>query len=189
MDLVGPLPPSKGYSYLLTVIDRTTRWPEAYPLEDITAASCARAFICGWVARFGVPLAITSDRGRQFTSSLWAAMATALGSRTHQTTAYHPEANGLLERFHRSLKAALRARLCNNNWIDELPWVLLGLRAAPKEGLQSSSPAELVYGDALLLPGEFAANGGAPIFPPTPNLPPQPTVHHRKPDSPTPLSL
>ena len=53
--IVGPLPTSRGYTYLLTILDRTTRWPEAVPLQDITAASCARAFMTGWVARFGVP--------------------------------------------------------------------------------------------------------------------------------------
>ena len=66
VDIVGPLPTSRGYTYLLTILDRTTRWPEAVPLQDITAASCARAFMTGWVARFGVPLQMTSDRGRQF---------------------------------------------------------------------------------------------------------------------------
>ena len=58
------------------------------------------------------------------------------------STAYHPQANGLVERFHRTMKAALKARLTGPNWFDELPWVLLGLRTAPKDDLQSSS-AEL----------------------------------------------
>ena len=68
------------------------------------------------------------------------------------------------ERFHRSLKASLRARLHDGNWIDELPWVLLGLRTATKEDLQTS-PAEMVFGDSPLLPGEFASSGKTPFFP------------------------
>lgn len=72
----------------------------------------------------------------------------------HRTTAYHPQANGLCERFHRSLKAALRASLKDCGWVDRLPWVMLGLRSAPKEDLQASS-AELVYGQPLRVPGEF----------------------------------
>ena len=187
VDLVGPLPPSGGCTYLLTVIDRTTRWPEAFPIADITAATCARAFLHGWVAHFGTPLLITSDRGRQFTSALWTAMANALGTQVHQTTAYHPQANGMVERFHRTLKAALRARLCGTNWIDQLPWVLLGLRTAPKEDLKAS-PAELVFGDNLLLPGEFAVNGNAPVFPPLPNASTQPPAHHNKASAPTSLN-
>ena len=120
VDIVGPLPTSRRYTYLLTILDRTTRWPEAVPLQDITAASCARAFMTGWVARFGVPLQMTSDRGRQFISSLWSEMARSLGTQLHRTTSYHPQANGMVERFHRSLKASLRARLHDGNWIDEL---------------------------------------------------------------------
>ena len=62
MDLVGPLPLSRGYQYLCTVIDRTTRWPEAIPLTSITAADCAKALFTGWIARFGVPSVITSGQ-------------------------------------------------------------------------------------------------------------------------------
>ena len=118
----------------------------------------------GWVARFGVPLQMTSDRGRQFISSLWSEMARSLGTQLHRTTSYHPQANGMVERFHRSLNASLRARLHDGNWIDELPWVLLGFRTATKEDLQTS-PAEMVFGDSPLLPGEFASSGKTPFFP------------------------
>jgi len=77
-----------------------------------------------------------------------------LGVKLHRTTAYHPQTNGLCECFHRSMKAALRAGLTDGNWVDKLPWVMLGLRCAPKEDLQSSL-AELVYGQTLRVPGEF----------------------------------
>jgi hypothetical protein len=71
VNLVAPLPPSRGHTYLFTIIDRTSRWPEAIPLSSITAADCARALFAGWVSRFGAPATITSDRGAQFTSTLW----------------------------------------------------------------------------------------------------------------------
>ena len=70
IDIVGPLPSSQGYSYLLTMIDRTTRWSEAVPLSSISTKSCVRAFISTWVSRFRVPSTLTSDRGAQFTSSI-----------------------------------------------------------------------------------------------------------------------
>ncbi len=154
VDLVGPLPISQGFTHLLTVVDRFTRWPEAIPLSDTSSKSCARALVANWVARFGIPLDLTSDRGVQFTSQLWSDMSELLGIKLHRTTAYHPQANGLVERFHRHLKSALRARLNGPNWIDELPWILLGIRTAPKEDLETSS-AELVYGAPLTVPGDF----------------------------------
>uniref|UniRef100_A0A669EDT9 Gypsy retrotransposon integrase-like protein 1 n=1 Tax=Oreochromis niloticus TaxID=8128 RepID=A0A669EDT9_ORENI len=165
VDLVGPLPQSQGFTHLLTVVDRTTRWPEAVPLASTTAAAVARAFLSTWVSRFGPPADITSDRGPQFVSELWSAMADGLGVKVHRTTAYHPQANGMCERFHRSLKAAFRASLTDGNWVDRLPWVLLGLRCAVKEDL-GVSPAELVLGQPLRVPGEFL-----PESPPRASLP------------------
>ncbi len=160
VDLVGPLPPSQGYTHLFTMVDRFTRWPDAIPLKDTSAISIARAFLFHWLARFGLPADISSDRGAQFTSELWAAIAQLYGSKLHTTTSYHPQANGLVERFHRHFKSALRARLNGPNWMDELPWILLGIRTAPKDDLKSSS-AEMVYGTPLTVPGDFLRAPGA----------------------------
>ena len=140
------------------MVDRFTRWPEAVPIRNIETKTVARTFIQNWVARFGVPLSMTSDRGTQFTSELWSAMCNLLGTELHPTTAYHPQANGLVERSHRDLKASLKCRLNGANWLDELPWVLLGIRTAPKEDLGSST-AELVYGSPLTVPGDFVPDG------------------------------
>ena len=160
VDIVGPLPQSQGYTYLFTVVDRFTRWPEAIPLTDISTTSVARALVSQWIARFGIPAEMSSDRGSQFTSDLWRELARLLGVKHSRTTAYHPQANGIVERFHRHMKASLRTRLTGPNWVDELPWVLLGIRTAPKEDLGTSS-AELVYGEPLTVPGDFipSANG------------------------------
>ena len=154
VDLVGPLPPSNGFTYLLTIVDRFSRWPEAIPLNDTTTTTCAQALISQWISRFGVPLDMTSDRGSQFTSQLWTSIAQLLGIQLHHTTAYHPQSNGLVERFHRHLKSSLRARLTGPNWTTDLPWVLLGIRTTLKEDLGCSS-AELVYGAPITVPGEF----------------------------------
>ncbi|CAK1589812.1 unnamed protein product [Parnassius mnemosyne] len=153
MDIVGPLPLSSCYRYCLTVIDRYTRWPEAYPLEEITAETCAKTFISGWVARFGCPQKITTDRGRQFESKLFQAVSSLIGAKVTTTTSYHPQSNGMVERLHRQIKTAIR---CHNNpqWTEILPLVLLGIRSAWKEDLKTST-AELVYGEPLRLPGEF----------------------------------
>ena len=118
------------------------------------ASACAQALVHHWVSLFGVPSTITSDRGPQFTSAVWAAMASILNLRLSPTTAFHPQSNGMVERFHRRLKDGLRTRLAGPRWIEHLPWVLLGLRCTPAEA-SGVSPASSVYGSELTLPGEF----------------------------------
>jgi hypothetical protein len=170
VDLVGPLSPSAGgHTHLMTVIDRTTRWPEVFPLTDITARSCADMFIEGWVARYGTPAIVTTDRGAQFTSEVWQIMCKTLGVTHITTSAYHPCSNGLVERLHRQIKEALRSRECGTAWAEHLPWVLLGIRAAPKEEAGVSA-AEAVFGRPLNLPGQAVRAVGAedrPLIPTT----------------------
>ena len=93
--------------------------------------------------------------GSQFTLSLWAALCVLLGIQHLQTTAYHPEGNGLVERFHRCLKDALRACCASPDWFDHLPWVMLGLRAAARED-NTISPSQAVFGSTVCLPGQLS---------------------------------
>lgn len=153
IDLIGPLPSSEDFKYCLTAVDRFTRWPEVVPLTNITAETVAKAFYTHWIARFGCPETITTDQGRQFTSQVFRALSRLCGAELRHTTAYHPQANGMVERLHRNLKASIMAHDAAR-WTDVLPNVLLGIRAAWKEDLRCSS-AELVYGETLRLPGEF----------------------------------
>ncbi|KMQ86374.1 gag-pol polyprotein [Lasius niger] len=153
IDIVGPLPPSEGYNYLVTCIDRFTRWPEAIPVADKSAETVAKAFVGQWIARFGVPSRVTTDQGRQFQCELFFAFTKILGVRHIRTSPYHPSSNGIVERFHRSLKQSL---MCHKQlrWTESLPLVLLGLRSAMKEDLNCTS-AEMVYGCTLRLPADF----------------------------------
>ena len=107
VDIVGPLPVSHGYSYLLSIICRFTRHVELVPLRDVTATECANAFLLHWVRRFGCPTQMTTDRGRQFTSYFWKEMCEFLGTKLSHTTAYHSAANGMVERVHPTVKTAL----------------------------------------------------------------------------------
>lgn len=136
--------------------NRFTRWPVAVPLNSTTAESVARAIFQHWISIYGCPSIITTDRGPQFQSQLFTEFTNLLGARHISTTAYHPCSNGLVERFHRQLKAALTSIGATNqsSWIDNLPFVLLSLRTQVKEDLKCS-PADLVFGQQLVLPGQY----------------------------------
>ena len=121
---------------------------------DIRAETVADAFFSGWIARFGTPATITTDRGVQFESKLWDGLCNQFGIVRNRTTSYHPQSNGMVERFHRQLKAAIMAHESPNPWTVTLPSVLLGVPSAVKE-LLGRSAAEMIYGKTLKLPGEF----------------------------------
>ena len=91
------------------------------------------AFVATWVARFGVPANLTSDRGVQFTSATWTDWCSEYGVQHIPTTAFHPQANGMVERLHRQMKDTLCARGSTAAWADHLLRVMLGIRAFPKE--------------------------------------------------------
>ena len=114
----------------------------------------AQAFVTGWISRYGVPSTITTDRGQQFESALWTQLMRLLGTQRIRTTSYHPIANGLIERFHRQLKSALKCLADPTHWTKALPLVLLGIRTTIKQDLKCTA-AELVYGTTLCLPGVF----------------------------------
>ncbi|BHF74082.1 hypothetical protein SprV_0401716600 [Sparganum proliferum] len=109
VDVVGPLPPSNGFTHLLACVDRYTRWAETIPLPNTQTETIVKAFVSHWVAMFGAPSTVTTDRGAQFESALFQTLMNFLGCTRIRTTAYHPAADGIVQRFHRQLKTALRA--------------------------------------------------------------------------------
>ena len=133
LDIVGPLPSSNGFTYLLTMINRTSCWPEVTLLSSIPAESCVRAFLFTWVVGFVVPSVLTSDLGAQSTSSVWSRVSCSLGIFQSTTTSFYPQSNCIIKGFHRSLKTALRACLTGLDWFLHLLLVLLGLHSVSKE--------------------------------------------------------
>ena len=153
MDIFGPLPPSNGYKYLLTAIDRFTRFLTTAPMRNRTAQSVVDAFLHAYVAYF-VPKVIITDRGAQFNFFLFTGLLQFLGCRRHRTTSYHPQSNGLVEKAHRRLKTALKMQASPDRWFHNLPLVLLPIRNTIKDEIDYA-PTDSVFGQQLALPGEF----------------------------------
>ena len=108
MDFVGPLSLSSGGNrYLLVVSDYFTKWAEAIPLPDQKASTTARALVNTVILRFGMPLTIHSDQGRNFESTVIKEVCNLLGITRTRTTPYHPQGDGLVERLNRTLINAL----------------------------------------------------------------------------------
>ena len=165
VDIVGPLPESEGYKYILSVIDRTTRHLSAFPLKEPSAKSCSQAFLLHYVSLYGIPSACTSDQGSNFVSSLFQEMQNSLGIEIHHTPIYWPQGNGLIERSHRTLKDKIKAQLeemgqnFQDKWIQALPWALLGQRTAFNKDLGTSS-SELTFGTQIQVPGTLLQDIG-----------------------------
>ena len=145
-DLVGPLRrTSRGNRYILTVMDYATRYPEAIPLRRINAETVAEA-LCGVFTRFGIPAEILSDQGSQFTSSLMHRVLQLLDVRHIKTSPYHPETDGMIERFHATMKAMLlRKDSPSGEWDRLLPYVCFAYRSAA-HAVTGHSPFALMFG-------------------------------------------
>ena len=131
------------------MMDRASRWPEAVPLRSTNTDSVADAFIKIWITRFGSPRRIITDQGPQFESDLFKSLVKRLGITHFHTTPYHPQANGLLERFHRTMKISLKILADgHHNWTTILPFVLLGWRNTPST-TTGCAPAEALFGTSI----------------------------------------
>ena len=156
MDIVGPIGQATRPdqpAYIVTMIDRHTRYLVAEAVAKIDTATVWRAFMNSWIKYFGVPGLLTTDRGAQFNNSLFRSWCTNLNVRLNHTTAYHPCSNGIVEREHSKLKASLRA-IGDPAWHLRLPIVILAWNNAVREDYQHS-PAQMLYGTNVRLPLDF----------------------------------
>ncbi|XP_063955624.1 uncharacterized protein LOC135154209 [Lytechinus pictus] len=170
MDIVGPLPRTKkGNRFILVVCDYSTRYPEAVPLSSIEAEKVADESVKIF-SRVGIPEEILSEQGANFMSHLMKQLCASLGIKQMRTSPYHPQANGLVERFNASLKNMLKPYCLERDatWDDLIPFMLFAYREVPQEST-GSSPFELLYGHRVRGPldvvretwtGEIPGNEG-----------------------------
>ena len=154
IDLMGPLPTTaRGSRYILVCADYFTKWTEALPLPDMTAATVASAIYDHVICRFGVPTMIHSDQGRQFESQLFKELCRVLGAKKTRTTPYRPQSDGMVERFNRTLQAMLSSfvNARQDDWDLHLPSVMFAYRSTEHSGT-GYSPYYLMFGREAQLP-------------------------------------
>lgn len=135
IDCVGPLPRTKtGQQYLLTIMCTSTRFPEAVPLRNITSTAVVKA-LTKFFSTFGIPHVIQSDQGTHFKSKLFKQVLQTLKVKHVVSSAYHPESQGALERWHQTLKCMLRKYCLETKkmWDEGIPFVLFAAREAVQE--------------------------------------------------------
>ena len=160
IDIVGPLKTTKhGNRYILSVIDYYTKYAEAEALPNQLAETVVRALETIF-ARHGMPSIIITDQGTNFESHLFSSMCKLFGIEKRRTTPYHPQTDGLCERFNSILKSLLRMRVNSekDDWDEQLPSVLLSYRIAKQE-TTGVSPFELMYGREPRLPVDVRGEG------------------------------
>uniref|UniRef100_A0A8C2JCK1 Gypsy retrotransposon integrase-like protein 1 n=1 Tax=Cyprinus carpio TaxID=7962 RepID=A0A8C2JCK1_CYPCA len=154
LDILGPLPetPNKN-RYILVVGDYFSKWTEAFPLPNQEAQSIAKVLVEEWVCRYGVPRSVHSDQGRNFESSLFKELCRLLQINKSRTSPYHPQSDGLIERFNRTLLSMLSLFVDDNqmNWDRLLPYVMMAYRSS----IQASTgftPYKVLFGREMVLP-------------------------------------
>ena len=150
IDCVGPLPKTKsGKRFLLTVMCSATRFPEAFPLRNIESKTVCEA-LKGFFCTYGFPKVIQSDRGTNFLAKRFKQLMLEMGVEQMTSSAYHPQSQGALERFHQTLKTML-CKYCFENekdWDQGVPLVLFAARESVQESL-GFSPFELIFGHSV----------------------------------------
>ena len=147
MDIVGPVPRSRsGNRYVLVICDYGTRYPEAVPLRSIDAATVAEQLMTLF-SRVGIPNEILTDQGSNFQSQLLRELYRLLHIEALRTSPYHPQTDGLVERFNQTLKSMLQKTATEEgkDWDRLIPFLLFAYREVPQEST-GFSPFEMLYG-------------------------------------------
>ena len=163
VDCLGPLPvTTSGNHYIVVFTDYFTRWPKAFAVPTIDAQQIAKLLLDNIIARHSAPRVLLSDRGKNFLSKVVAAVCDLYQIRKCNTTAFHPQCNGLTECQNSSLMQSLSQYTNSDqrNWDSSLSAILFGFRIAPLP-TTGESPFYLLYGKEPVLPMEV------PVKPPT----------------------
>ena len=153
IDLMGPFPESEsGNKYVLVVVDSFSKWMEAYPIPNIEAKTVAERLVLEFISRFGVPLQIKSDRGRQFDCELFKEMCILLDVEHRMSTPFHPQGNSRVERMVKVV-GNLISTFCRTyrEWDRNLPLLTLAYRSTVHD-VTGFTPNFIMTGREMSLP-------------------------------------
>ena len=132
VDVIKFAKSSSGNQYAVVFMDYLTKWPEVFAVADQTALTITKLLVEHVISRHGVPAELLSDRGAAFLSTLMWEVCQLMDIHQVNTTAYHPQTDGLVERFNRTLTEMLAKKVERNgqDWDTHLPFVLFAYRAS-----------------------------------------------------------
>ena len=165
VDITGPFPESEaGNRYILVVGDYFTRWMECFAIPDQEAETVVRKLVDEVFCRFSPPEQLHSDQGRQFESDLMRQICSILKIEKSRTTAYHPQCDGLVERFNRTLKHMLATSLKDHpfDWEDRLRKVCMAYNSSVHAST-GYTPFYLMFGREARLPIDIAYGTKLPV--------------------------
>ena len=154
MDILGPLPQTpRSNRYILVISDYFSKWVEAFPMENMEALTVAKILVNEFITRFGVPEVIHTDQGRNFESTLIKDLCSLLGIEKSRTSPYHPQSDGLVERFNRTLLNMLCTAANNHgqDWDVMLPNLLMAYRSSV-HATTKFTPFQMLFGRQIKLP-------------------------------------
>ena len=148
MDILGPLPmTTRDNQYILVVGCYFSKWTEAYALPNHTAETVADVLMRQFICRFGIPLSLHTDQGREFDSEIIRELCRLLGITKSKTVSYRPQSDGLIERMNRTVLQMLSAYVNNDrdDWDEHLPYVMSAYRGT-RHNSTGNSPNLVMLG-------------------------------------------
>ena len=155
LDVCDPTP--EGFRYILVIADYFSKWTEAFPMKNKCADTVADILVENIILRFGMPLVIHSDQGREFENGLMKSLCALLGCTKTRTAPYHPESDGMIERFNRTCLMMLSMFVNDrrDNWHELLPFIMHAYRTSVHEST-GYSPFRLMMGEECSLPQDVS---------------------------------